>query len=253
MEFEKSITYLLWIGTFVMVSLAIMVFLLTYFYQKKVQKIKSKESKRLLYASLQSEELERKRIASDLHDGVLGDLNAIRNFIAVFSQTETHKNQTLLQEIKSSLDTTVINIQNINYNLMPPLLLKDGLKETLQSHIKRIELFEECLIIFEMKQMSDVVISSNYNYELYRIIQELISNSIKHGYAKKIILKILTREKGLRIEFEDDGASFDFMKMLKSSSGMGLKNISSRVKYLDGSLQQLIVDKGNKFQINFNL
>ena len=95
MEVEKSIIYILWIGTFVMVALAIMVFSLTYFYQKRVQKIKIEEAKKLLSASLRSEEKERKRIASDLHDGVLGDLNAVRNFIAVLVQTET-KNQNLL-------------------------------------------------------------------------------------------------------------------------------------------------------------
>jgi len=252
MEVEKSIIYILWIGTFVMVALAIMVFSLTYFYQKRVQKIKIEEAKKLLSASLRSEEKERKRIASDLHDGVLGDLNAVRNFIAVLVQTET-KNQNLLEEIKSSLDTTVTNIQNINYNLMPPLLLKNGLYETLQSHIKRIELFEECTILFEMNQVYDMVISSNYNYEIYRIIQELISNSIKHGNSKTIKLNISIYKKNMELEYEDNGRSFDFMKMLKSSSGMGLKNILSRIRYLDGNLQQLIIDKGNKFQININL
>ncbi len=70
-----------------------------------------------------------------------------------------------------------------------------------------------------------------------------------------MIFKLYEKQGSLHIEleFEDNGKSFDFMQMLKSSSGMGLKNILSRIRYLDGNLQQLIVDKGNKFQININL
>ncbi len=245
MENEAGLKLLFWIGTIVMIFSALGVLLITILYQKKVYKIRKKESDNLLKVSLESEKRERKRIASDLHDGVSGDLNAIRNYITVLYQKEQDpSNKHVLEEVKPALDNMLISIQNISYNLMPPLLDTQGLVPTLKDYFDRIKKWNTITINSRYYQ-KDIPVSSSDAYELYRIIQELISNMLKHGNSSRIDFSIEKNEKILEIKIADDGIPFDLYKSLHDTSGMGLKNIISRAKYIGASLTQVPADKGN--------
>ncbi|HEX8576204.1 MAG TPA: ATP-binding protein [Flavobacterium sp.] len=252
MENETELKIFFWIGTAIMVVMTFIVLFVTMMYQKRVYKIRQTESENLLRVSLESEKRERKRIASDFHDGVCGDLNAIRNYVTFLDLKEQNSsNKPVFEEIKSALDTMLTNVQDISYNLMPPMLDTLGLVPTLDDYFNRVSKWNTITVTSQYYRR-DIPVSSLDSYELYRIIQELISNMIKHGNVSAIECSIQENGKRIEIYITDNGIPFDFYESLKNTSGMGLKNIISRTKLINAMLLQVPVDKGNKIQIYLN-
>lgn len=249
MENEAGLKLIFWISTLAMLLLVFALFSFALIYRKNTYKQKQRESENLLKASLESEKRERQRLASDFHDGVSGDLSAIRNYITILDQQEEIPfNKTILLEIKSALDKTLKNIQQISYNLMPPMLETLGLIPTLQDYFERIKKLNNIHISFRYYQ-KNLPVSSSDAYELYRIIQELISNMFKHGNVSRIDFSIEKKEKNIEIKITDDGIAFDLYQSLVDTSGMGLKNIISRATHIGASVIQVPVEKGNAITI----
>lgn len=251
MENESELKLFFWMGTAIMVTLVFMILLLTLIYQKKLHKIKQEEAENLLKISLESEKRERKRISSDLHDSVMGDLNAIRNYLAILDNTEQNskiQKNPILGEVEIALQTMQENIQGISYNLMPPSLDSSGLVAALENYFERIEKWNNKTIHFQYKP-SKISVAENIGYELYRITQELINNMIKYGNVKFIFFYLERDEDLLRLTVKDDGTPFDFYKSVKNSTGMGLKNILSRVKQIEADLEQIPLENGNELVI----
>lgn len=245
MENETGLKIFFWIGTAIMVIMTLIVLFVTIMYQKRVHKIRQTESENLLRVSLESEKRERKRIASDFHDGISGDLNAIRNYITFLDQKEQDSsNKPVLGEIKSALGNMLTDVQAISYNLMPPLLDTMGIVPTLNDYFDRVRKWNNITVTSQYYQR-DIPVSSSDAYELYRIIQELISNMLKHGNVSSVNCSIQEINDRIEILISDDGSPFDFYESLKDTSGMGLKNIISRTKHIGASLTQISADKGN--------
>src|SRR5690554_3754692 len=232
MENETELKLVFWISTIAMLVLTLAIVLLTLLYRKNIYKFKQKESENLLKVSLESEKRERQRIAADFHDSTNGDLNGIRNYIAILDQQEESPfNKTILQEIKLGLDHTVSNIRHISYNLMPPHIENSGLVSILIDYFDRIRKWNKIVITFKYYD-HEVPISSSDVYELYRIIQEFISNMLSHGVVNQIDFYIEKNNRTIEIKIIDDGIPFNFYQSLRYTSGMGLKNIISRAKYI---------------------
>lgn len=118
MENETSLKIFFWIVTAIMLFSVITVLLVVVLHNRRVFKIKQKESEILLKAVLEAEQQERKRIARDLHDDISGDLNAIQNFISIlYNKNQDPFSKEILYEASSVLSNTLENIQNISYNL----------------------------------------------------------------------------------------------------------------------------------------
>lgn len=249
MENEIELKLFFWIGTSIMLLSVLGVLIIVTLYKNKVDRLKREESERLLKISLKSEKNERKRIASDLHDGISGDLSAVQNFVTLLSREEKDfTKREVFWEIESILENTLTNIQNISYNLMPPTFESHGLVPTFKIYFERVQKLNN-VIIKEYYYSDKIEISNSYSYELFRIIQELVNNIIKHGKSQFIFFSISVKNNMIVFEICDDGMSFDFNKNLKTTFGMGLKNIISRIKYIDAKLIQLPTNKGNKLQI----
>ncbi|WP_300567830.1 histidine kinase [Flavobacterium sp.] len=238
-----------WIGTAVMLLFAFGVLFLVLFYQNYFIKMKRKEAELLLKASLESEKQERMRIAADLHDGVSGDLNAIRNYLSILQRGEKDsEKQELFTEIKSGVEAALENTRQVSYKLMPPLLELAGFTVALQDYFERLTLSSK--IYFEAVCKTDTPdFFQEVGYELFRIIQELTTNMIKYGSVSRCQVIIYSLEKEYCIEITDDGTPFDFKKHLLTSTGSGLKNISSRLKVIDANMEQQEVSEGNHFII----
>ena len=212
--------------------------------------MREKESEKLLQASLDSEKNERKRIASDLHDSVAGDISAVRNYIAILNKKEQDPyNKSILEEVSEALNNTLNNIQEISYNLMPPLLETSGLIPTLNDYFDRVKKWSNVAITTQY-HTNNIPLSPSEVYELYRIIQEFVHNMIKHGNVTQIHFSIENENNVLIFEMTDDGSSFDFYKKMESSSGMGLKNITSRIRKIGAMLKQIPNEKGNSIVIH---
>jgi len=249
MENEESLKLLFWISTSVMLFLAIAFLFITLVYHKKTSSIKQKESENLLKATLETEKKERKRIASDFHDSVSGDLSAIRNYVNILDQKEENKyNKSILHEVKHSLDTMISNVRHINYNLMPPLLESMGLIPTLEDYFERTRQLNEIEISTTFK-VDHTNLSTSQAYQIFRVLQELTSNILKHNSATEIDISIVKQSSEILIEISDNGTAFNFYQSLKTSSGMGLRNVLSRLNHINAVLKQPLTGKGNKLSI----
>ena len=250
MENESGLKLLFWVSTSVILLLTLSIVLFSLIYRKNIYIQKQKESENLLKASLESEKRERQRIASDIHDSISGDLNAIRNYVTFLDQTETDSSKKpVFKEVKSALDNLLKDVQDISYNLMPPMLESLGLIATLEDYFDRISKWNSITITSQYYKR-DLPISSSDSYELYRIIQEFISNMIKHGSVSNIDCNIKVNEENIEISIIDNGIPFEYFESLKSTSGMGLKNILSRTKLINAMLIQVPAEEGNVIEIH---
>lgn len=223
---------------------------LAVFYQTYVLKIKRKEAELLLKTSLESEKKERQRIAADIHDGVSGDLNAVRNFIAILLRTETDEDKKeMFSEIKSGVEAALENTRLVSYKLMPPLLEKAGFLPALQDYLDRINLNNTAKFKL-VNQSSGYQVPQEQAYELFRILQEFTSNMMKYGHISWCTITFSDTLENYNVTIEEDGVPYDFKELYTTSKGAGLKNISSRIKVIEAKFEQFPAEKGNKFVIS---
>lgn len=246
---EKDLKLLFWIGTLVMLCLTFAVVLIAILYQRRVYRLQQDEARKLMFAALKAEHKERSRLAAGLHDGICGDINAIRNFVSVLG-AGTGTDKELLQEIRSALDIALANVREFSYNLMPPLLHTSGLVAALKEYLKRMQQSYQVSITGSWPT-APPDLSDTEAYELYLVVQELMTNAIKHGKAS-VLRVTLSDTQALRLSFEDNGPAFDFYQCLKNSGGLGLSNICSRLNSIRARLEQETVFEGNKMTITLH-
>lgn len=196
--------------------------------QKKLLELEKKHKRELLENILESIETERTRIARDLHD-------QIGSTFALLSLTLQQAEGEKVKEANSLIRTGLSNTRELVYQIMPPDLKMFGLEYALEEMCIRInksgKLKAECFIDCDIKQYSPRV-----QLSLYRIIQELISNTIKHSNAGRLTLAFSDMEAGIQILYKDDGTPKKEEPDDKRK-GYGLKNIESRVQLLNGSFE----------------
>lgn len=183
-------------------------------------------------AVLEAEERERIRIARDLHDGVGQTLAAARMTLGNYlSQKKIESSE--MQNSLDLLEDSIKEIREISHNMMPSSLTKFGLTSALKQFTNKINALRKIEIelqIVGFKERSDEKIE----LMLYRIIQEIISNIIRHADAKKVNIELVRHDDELILIIEDDGRGFDTART--ENHGIGLKNIATRVEYLNGSV-----------------
>lgn len=201
--------------------------------EQDMEKMKQEQHISVFAAMLEGQEQERKRLAIDLHDGLGGSLSSIKMKLSkvVQAQQDTDKKRELDVAVKQ-LDASVDELRHIARNLMPETLLKYGLAVSLGDFCKSLEQ-QGTRITFQSYGLREDMPRS-LQIMVYRIIQELISNAIKHAGAKHILAQCLQQGHHLSITVEDDGSGFDSEQ--GSGLGMGLSNVQTRVTYLGGKL-----------------
>ncbi len=222
-----------------MISIAIAVI----FRQKKKKAELEKERKEQELLSVQSiletQDRERKRIARDLHDR----LGSMLSWIKITFQSSEEKieqlkleNRQSYQEAVKKLDEAVELTREIAQNLDSGVLKKFGLVPAIKELIQSIEKSVGLNIEFEHSALKERLVPSTEE-ALYRIIQEVLNNVLKHAQAKEVTIQITRNNGNLNLLIEDNGTGFDVKTVLKNESGMGLKNIRSRLQPLKGSIE----------------
>ncbi len=210
-----------------------LLFLLMQYRKRKI--IHEKEKQLIAFNSLlEGQELERARMAKDLHDGVGGILSSIKlNLSSMKGNVIIDESDALVfNKSLNQLDSAISEMRRVAHNMMPEALLKFGLKEALQDYCNSIN--ESNTIQLKFVQVGALgVIDKAIGVAIYRIVQELISNTIKHAAAKNIIVQLSKNESTLTLVVEDDGIGFD-TNTLAANKGTGLQNVRSRVEYLKG-------------------
>jgi len=182
---------------------------------------------------VRGQELERNRIAKDLHDSLGGLLSTIKlhyDALPQCNEESEHKQEFL--RINNLLDLACTEVRTISSNLLPGALTNLGLEQAVNDLVMKYQDITNADIIFQAFNL-DTEIPSSKAIHIYRIIQELLHNSIKHAEAGEILVQLTEDEGELHILVEDDGKGYDRTNIHR---GMGAENILSRVNYLKAEL-----------------
>ena len=186
---------------------------------------------------IQGQETERSRMAKDLHDGLGGMLSGIKLNLSSMkgNMIIQERNAQLFTKSIMQLDKAIAEMRRVAHNMMPEALLKFGLSEAIQDYCDGIN--ESNTVKIKYTQLgSQKVLEKSTEVILYRIVQELSNNAIKHAAAKNIFIQLTKHERGITLTIEDDGKGFDATQ-LSNIKGAGLQNVQSRVDYLKGSCE----------------
>jgi signal transduction histidine kinase len=203
--------------------------------QINTQKIKQLENN-IQLQSMQSlidgQESERERIAQELHDSLGGLLSTIKIRFTKINHDRNFTEKDEYTKLYNLIDAACVEVRSISNDLKPGSLEKLGLLEAIKDLLNRYKLEEGPEIIFQYFGFNyPSTIDSNIALNIYRIIQELVNNAIKHAKCKEIFVQISKTINEMTITVEDDGIGFSTENVKK---GMGLENIRSRVNYLRG-------------------
>lgn len=208
---------------------------LFYYMRVKVLKRKALIQENFSRKLLETEENERKRIAGEIHDSLSQNILLIKNraLLAIENKSDSIEQ---LKEITSIAGDTLEDARKITHNLRPIQLDRLGLTETLNHLIKNIINASTINIEYEINQI-DNLINKNSEIIVFRILQELMNNIIKHSNATEVTIIVSVEEENLHIFVQDNGVGFDYEKYInneKMKFGLGLSSIIERVKILSG-------------------
>lgn len=191
------------------------------------------------------EENERARLAKELHDGIGPLLSTCKIYLHTLGLTQTDNESMAIDKKKVSqlLDDALVSVREISNNLSPHLVKNFGLFYALKNFSEKIHFNGEIGILSNCE--NNIRFSDTIETSLYRVITELINNTIKHANAQNISIEINCKKNNdLKIQYKDDGVGFDISEVISKSIGHGLHNIRSRIQAIRGIIS--IQSKPNK-------
>ena len=221
------------------------------------QQIRELQKDRQLVAvdsMLKGQEEERSRLAKDLHDGLGGLLSGVKfslinmrdNFIV------TPENMIVFERSLDMIDTSIKELRRVAHNMMPEMLTKFGLDEALKEYCNNVNTTKLLIVKYQSLGMEQRL-ENSIEISVYRIVQELLNNTMKHAAATEVYVQVIRESSRLNVVVEDNGKGFD-PKTVEKNNGAGLANVRSRVNYLKGQLAiHAEPGKGTLVNIEFNL
>ena len=225
--------------------------------QAKIEELETEKQLTATEAVLKGEEQERTRLAKDLHDGLGGMLSGIKFSLSNMKENliMTPGNAQAFERSIDMLDSSIREMRRVAHSMMPEVLMKYGLDTAVKEYCNEIGRSGVLRINYQSVGMTGVNPEQITAVTVYRIVQELVNNSIKHAAAKNVLVQLhfSPKEKQLAITVEDDGKGFD-TTLLKQSTGIGWSNIQNRVEFLKGKLDvNSSIGKGTSVLIEINV
>lgn len=210
--------------------------------RKKIQqqRISELETEKQLLATqslLQGQEDERSRLAKDLHDGLGGLLSGVKLQLGAMKGNllMTESNSMVFERALDKLDESIREMRRVAHNMMPEALLKLGLKQAVSDYCEGLSHQQPFTINCELLGL-DERMDNTVEVVLYRIVQELVNNAVKHSGASDIFVQVMRQDENrVSVTVEDNGKGFDMGKA-GSLQSAGIRNIRSRVNYLKGTM-----------------
>lgn len=196
------------------------------------------ERERGLRSIIQATEDERKRIAKDLHDGIVQSLTGLSLRMQKQASSEKAKGSGLDDELnatRSILDESIAEVRGISHQMMPRVLSERGLIPAVDDMLHKSLGMTDIVFEFEHHNIGETRFRENIEISLYRICQELVNNIIKHSEAKAVSVQLLKTKTHLVLVVEDNGKGFEWNDP-NSRNGIGLMNISSRAQAIHGEV-----------------
>lgn len=241
---------------FLVLAVGIIVFLTQA--QHKVNKIMLLEKEReltfrtdMLKNTVKTQEIERSRIASELHDDIASKLNIIHLNVHLLKKSQLSESDLILiDQIETSLSMSIERTRTISHELMPQILRKFGIYHALNELAYSVNITQSLEVKIQDEHLLQIA-DDLKNLHIYRIIQELMQNTLKYAKAKNVNIRFWAEEGNIiNLDYSDDGIGFD---VHNTKTGLGMNNILTRAKLLDGNATFTSTPevKGMLFNIKF--
>lgn len=196
---------------------------------EKVKSLLQEQELNLIKAAIDGQDEERKRIAQELHDSIGGNLAGIKLQLSSLAQ-----NSPALKTINSQIDETYQLVRDISHTLIPKKFKRNAFTDLVKEFANSITNSNQIIVDFHPHPV-DLInkIDENIQMELFKILQELMTNTLKHANASKVDIHLNLIKNELSLLFEDNGKGFNTLDQI---DGIGLENIKSRIKKLNGAL-----------------
>ncbi|MCH4896599.1 sensor histidine kinase [Marinilabiliaceae bacterium JC040] len=245
-----------WLGFVISLVLVIGVFYIRKIFKflKDLDLIRERSEQKLLSAVIRTEENERKRFAKELHDGIGPLLSVAKMLLSGISYDKTSDmNTKIVDNTSQVIDEAIVTVREISASLSPHTLNHFGLKIALESLINKLKPVKDLTFNFETNIGKSRI---NYNIEviIYRVLCELINNTIKHADATLVNIVLNLDKPILHIEYSDNGIGFNSSSNSIISNGIGLDNIINRLESVNGDIElQSEEGKGMKAIIDVSI
>lgn len=227
-----------WLAFIISLVLLIGVFYIRKIFQfmRRLDELRRETEKRVLAAVIRTEEQERQRFAKELHDGLGPLLSVIKMLVSgLDSYKDKEVNEKIKMNLQQAVDEAIAGVRDISANISPHILNNFGLKDAIEAFIKRLRQSDQFTIHFTTN-LTDQRFSYNVEVILYRVICELINNTLRHAAASKVNIDLQFEEGVLYLEYSDNGIGFDAAH-LSAHEGMGLNNIRYRMQSGNGDIE----------------
>jgi signal transduction histidine kinase len=227
-----------WIGVIISLTMLVSSIYIRKIFEvlNRIYRLRKENEAKLLSAIISTEERERKYFSKELHDGLGPVLSSAKMTISAIDKTSLEaQNTQLLDKVESLVDNAILTTKEISNHLTPHVLERYGLKKAIETFIRNT-IIKDSIDINISSNIDKKRYNDNIELMLFRICCELINNTQKHAFASKITILITDQKNSLELKYKDNGVGFESKN---DKYGMGLTNIVSRIKSLNGSIEVL--------------
>jgi signal transduction histidine kinase len=186
-----------------------------------------------ILAEITQIEKERARIAHDLHDEIGPLLAAVKMKINSFDLSD-ETDKTEMVKTNTHIDDILKRIREISFDLMPSSLLRKGIATAIKEFVDLLNNNTSIKFYFECEK--DIVVSEQVSINIYRIIQEIVHNTIKHSKATELRINLEQIKNKLVLQIADNGIGFNYQKEAAENAGFGLKSLLRRIEVIGGQM-----------------
>jgi signal transduction histidine kinase len=233
--FGKAIS---WIGVLISLCFLVGIAFINKIFNKIIEAdmLRTEMDKKVLDAIIKTEESERKRVAKELHDGLGPLISNLKMSISALTIPENSDQEEMVRNMKQVVNESLSTIREISNNLSPHVLESFGLLSALKAFTGKIA--ESKIITVEIEgNIQDRRFQQNIEITVYRVLCELINNTLRHSGANSIFIRLIEADGYLFISYRDNGKGLPGGMGLSGHPGMGLSNIESRLKAVNGKIE----------------
>ncbi len=207
----------------------------------RIHRLRKESEAKLLTAIISTEERERRNFSKEIHDGLGPVLSSAKMTVSAIDKTNvSEQNIQLLNKVENLVDNAIVTTREISNKLTPHILERYGLKKAIDTFVRNT-VSQETIEMNISTNLGNKRYGNNIEAILYRICCELINNTLKYASAKNVSVLLTDNNDSIELKYDDDGIGFDISNI---EDGMGLTNIKSRVKSLNGTIE--IITSPNK-------
>src|SRR5580658_2548072 len=226
---ENRILYITLLVSLIIAIIIIYFFVSIIRYHRRYMRLQREK----IFAEITIRENERKRIAGDLHDSLGPLLSAVKLSIG-YVEVRDPGDQQVLEKPGPYLDEIIGSLRRISYDLLPGTLERKGLLEAIREFIGQVK--NKQSVNIQLYVVKEISVSKEKEIHIFRMIQEIVHNTIKHAHASNLQIGFSEEGGYLLCLTKDDGKGFDKEKVMSGSHGLGLRSLESRCEILNGIL-----------------